>query len=83
MELGMAFGIAAASDFTRQYRELMPSLDRAALPYWDLYAALRHADRMTSWGLLPADLARLRAGHREFTATALAEIGDERGQAGG
>jgi hypothetical protein len=38
---------------------------------------------MTSWGLSPADLVRLRAGHREFTAVALAEIGDERGQAGG
>jgi aminoglycoside phosphotransferase (APT) family kinase protein len=74
MELTMLFSTAAATDFTRQYDELMPSLDRTALPHWDLYAALRHAGRMTQWGLTPADLARLQAGHREFTAAALARL---------
>jgi hypothetical protein len=29
---------------------------------------------MTEWGLTPADLARLQAGHREFTAAALARL---------
>ena len=74
MELAMLLGAAAASDFTRQYGELMPALDLTALPHWDLYAALRHAGRMTEWGLTPADLARLQAGHREFTAAALARL---------
>ncbi len=74
MELTMAFGAAAASDFTRQYSELMPSLDLTVLPHWDLYAALRLTGRMTEWGLAPADLARLRAGHREFTTAALAQL---------
>lgn len=74
MELTMLSSAAAASDFTRQYAELMPSVDLTALPHWDLYAALRHAGRMTEWGLTPADLARLQAGHREFTAAALARL---------
>jgi aminoglycoside phosphotransferase (APT) family kinase protein len=74
MELTMLFGAAMASDFTDQYRHLMPALDMSALPHWDLYAALRHAGRMTGWGLPPADLARLRAGHREFTLTALGQF---------
>ncbi len=74
MELTMAFGATAASDFTRQYGELMPALDLTALRYWDLYAGLRHAGRITTWGLADADLARLRAGHREFTAATLAQF---------
>jgi aminoglycoside phosphotransferase (APT) family kinase protein len=74
MELTMAFGTAAASDFTRQYRELMPSVDLTALAHWDLYAGLRHAGRMTAWGLSPASLERLTAGHRAFTDAALARL---------
>ncbi len=74
MEIGMLFGAAAASDFTRAYRALMPDVDMTALPHWDLYASLRHAGRMGEWGLLPADLARLQAGHREFTGAALAQL---------
>jgi len=72
MELCMAFGADAAAAFTRQYCALLPGLDMTALPHWDLYAALRHAGRMQGWGLAPADLARLRAGHREFVAMTLA-----------
>ena len=71
MELCMAFGMAAADDFTRQYRELRPAADVTALQHWDLYAALRHAGRMTGWGLPAADLARLQSGHREFVASLL------------
>jgi aminoglycoside phosphotransferase (APT) family kinase protein len=74
MELSMLFGAAAASEFTEQYCDLMPSLDLAALPHWDLFAALRHAGRMTTWGLSSARLARLQSGHREFTAAALAQF---------
>jgi aminoglycoside phosphotransferase (APT) family kinase protein len=74
MELTMAFSAAAASDFTRHYAELAPSVDLAALPNWDLYAALRHAGRMGEWQLSPEDLERLRSGHREFTAAVLAQF---------
>lgn len=79
MELTMAFGAAAATEFTRQYAELVPSVDLTALAHWDLYAALRHSGRMTEWGLAPATLARLQAGHREFTAAVLAQF-PRRGQ---
>jgi hypothetical protein len=58
----------------RQYGELMLSLYQTALPTWDLYAALRHAGRMTGWRLSPVDLARLATGHREFTSAALAQL---------
>jgi aminoglycoside phosphotransferase (APT) family kinase protein len=71
MELTMAFSTAAASGFTRQYAELMPSVNLTALTHWDLYAALRHPGRMSEWGLSPADLSRLQAGHREFTSAGL------------
>ena len=74
METCMAFGASAAGEFTRHYRALMPDLDLAALPHWDLYAALRHAGRMGEWGLPPGELARLQAGHRDFTALALAQL---------
>jgi aminoglycoside phosphotransferase (APT) family kinase protein len=74
MELCMAFGTAAMHELTRAYRDHVPGLDMTALPQWDLYAALRHAGRMSSWGLAAADLARLRAGHRAFVAIALAQV---------
>jgi aminoglycoside phosphotransferase (APT) family kinase protein len=74
MEIFMLFGEAAASNFTHAYRALMPDLDMTALPHWDLYASLRHAGRMDDWGLEPADLARLQAGHQEFTSAALAQL---------
>ncbi|HEY2595719.1 MAG TPA: phosphotransferase, partial [Chloroflexota bacterium] len=74
MELTMAFGLAAASEFTTRYTELMPSVKLTALAHWDLYAALRHAGRMTGWGLSPAALARLQAGHREFTTAVLGQF---------
>lgn len=74
MELCMAFGNASMHELTRAYRDHVPGLDMTALPHWDLYAALRHAGRMSSWGLAAADLARLRAGHRAFVAIALAQV---------
>ncbi|HEY7325543.1 MAG TPA: phosphotransferase [Streptosporangiaceae bacterium] len=74
MELCMAFGTAAMHELTRAYRNHVPGLDMAALPHWDLYAALRHAGRMSAWGLAAADLARLRAGHRAYVAMALAQV---------
>jgi aminoglycoside phosphotransferase (APT) family kinase protein len=74
MELTMLFGAGTAAEFTQQYSDLMPTLDLAALPHWDLYAALRHAGRLSGWGLSPADLARLQAGHRVFTTAALAQF---------
>ena len=72
MEICMAFGASAASEFTRQYCALRPTIDMTALRHWDLYAALRHAGRMSEWGLTPGDRNRLEAGHHEFVTTVLA-----------
>lgn len=68
MEICIAFGPAAATEFTRQYCALRPAVNVSALPHWDFYAALRHAGRMETWGLPDAELSRLRTGHRQFVA---------------
>jgi aminoglycoside phosphotransferase (APT) family kinase protein len=73
MEICIGYGAAAATEFTRQYRALRPGVDLSTLPHWDLYAALRHAGRMGTWGLPAAELARLQTGHREFVAMIMAE----------
>ena len=72
MELWMLVGAAAATAFTDRYLALRPQTDVAGLPSWDLSAALRHAGRMHEWGLAPAELARIQAGHRDFVTAALA-----------
>jgi aminoglycoside phosphotransferase (APT) family kinase protein len=66
MEICIGYGAAAATEFARQYSALRPAVDLSTLPHWDLYAALRHAGRMGTWGLPPAELDRLQSGHREF-----------------
>jgi aminoglycoside phosphotransferase (APT) family kinase protein len=74
MELCMAFGISAAREFTGQYCERRPMTNMTALRHWDLYAALRHAGRMSEWGLTSGDRKRLEAGHQEFVTAALAAL---------
>lgn len=74
LEIAMLLGVAAMREFTRHYRALMGSLDYAALPVWDLCAALRPAGKMASWGLDPAALGSMRRRHREFTRQALAAL---------
>jgi aminoglycoside phosphotransferase (APT) family kinase protein len=73
MEICIGYGAAAAREFARQYRALRPAVDLSTLPHWDLYAALRHAGRIGTWGLPPAELARLQSGHREFVEMITAE----------
>ena len=83
LELAMFFGTAAATDFTRYYRGLMPGLDVATLPYWDLYAALRPAGKMAGWGMPAARLATMTARHRSFTAGVLDQLPPGRRTAAG
>jgi hypothetical protein len=66
--------LSTATEFTRQYRKLRPTTDMTALRHWDLYAALRHAGRMSEWGLAPSGRKRLEAGHREFVTATLAAL---------
>ncbi len=79
LELAMLFGAGATAAFTREYRARMPGLELSALPYWDLFAALRPAGKMSGWGLPAAKLAAMRSAHRDFTATALARLADGAG----
>jgi aminoglycoside phosphotransferase (APT) family kinase protein len=73
MEICISYGAAAVADLTRQYRALRPAVDLSSLPHWDLYAALRHAGRMGTWGLPATELARLQSGHRKFVAMIMME----------
>jgi hypothetical protein len=70
----MHYGDAAMDEFTRQYDALLPDVDLAGLPYWDLYAALRPSGQMDRWGLADADLEKFRAAHRRLVADALVRL---------
>jgi aminoglycoside phosphotransferase (APT) family kinase protein len=74
LEILMHHDDAAMDEFTRQYCALLPDIDLAALPYWDLYAALRPSGQMDRWGLPGADLERFRAAHRRLVADALVRL---------
>ena len=74
LEVLMRYGDAARDEFTRRYCSLMPGLDLASLPYWDLYAALRPSGQMDSWGLPEAQLEKFRAAHRTLVAAALTKL---------
>jgi aminoglycoside phosphotransferase (APT) family kinase protein len=75
LEIGWFFGPAATDMLTREYRARQPAVDTAALPFWDLRAALRASGFcLPDWGLPAGQLASMRAAHREFAAAALARI---------
>jgi aminoglycoside phosphotransferase (APT) family kinase protein len=78
LELAMLCGMKAVAEFTRQYCALMPGLEMSALPYWDLYAALRPAGKMAGWGMPAGQLAAMTQGHQEFTAGILSQLADGR-----
>nr|WP_306813140.1 phosphotransferase [Paenibacillus soyae] len=71
LELLWAYGAEAKDAFTERYRERMPELAYDALPYWDLYAALRPASQLSHWGLPPDTEARMRQRHAEFVRQAM------------
>ncbi|MCW1968991.1 MAG: aminoglycoside phosphotransferase family protein, partial [Anaerolineae bacterium] len=71
LEVLWAFGEAAMQLFTATYCAANPQLDLAALPYWDLVAALRPCNKIGDWGLAPATERIVRQSHRVFVDTAL------------
>lgn len=73
LELLWAFGGEAMRSFTRRYQALT-TIDCSNLPYWDLYAALRPAHKLATWGLDDATTQAMRARHSAFVAQALLEI---------
>ncbi|MEZ4571779.1 MAG: phosphotransferase [Thermomicrobiales bacterium] len=51
LEILWALGEDAMAAFTDRYQSLMPSLDYVNLRFWDLYAALHPAGKLSGWGL--------------------------------
>jgi aminoglycoside phosphotransferase (APT) family kinase protein len=61
LEILWAFGIDAMNDFTD-------------LPYWDLYAALRPAFRISDWAKGDVEQETMRQGHRLFVGQAFENL---------
>jgi aminoglycoside phosphotransferase (APT) family kinase protein len=75
------FGAAAMHGLAEHYRSLTGA-DLAALPYWDLYAALRPIGHLSEWapgwtemGRPDIDEGAIRAAHRLFVNQALERLG--------
>ena len=80
LDLLWALGADAMQEFTALYTA-MTSVDLAALPYWDLYAAWRPLSNLAEWAAVYPDLGRpditeatMRHGHRQFMAQALEKL---------
>jgi aminoglycoside phosphotransferase (APT) family kinase protein len=74
LETLWAFGEDAMNQFTRAYRHSNPTLDYTDLPYWDLAAALRPANKLDTWSLEPATVTRMRTLHARFVNYAIAKL---------
>jgi aminoglycoside phosphotransferase (APT) family kinase protein len=73
LEVLWAFGSEAMERFTRHYHSLM-TWDFANLPYWDLWAALRPASKLSGWGLDEVAEKAMREQHRWFVEQALGKV---------
>lgn len=70
LELLFFFGKDAMNALTDAYLT-RSERDLGALPLWDLYAALRPAGRLHTWGLAPEVEREIRGRHRWFVEQAL------------
>jgi aminoglycoside phosphotransferase (APT) family kinase protein len=73
LELLWAFGVEAMDIFTSRYLSLA-AIDSAALPYWDLLAALRPCSKLSTWDLDAATERQMRERHRWFVDQALERL---------
>jgi aminoglycoside phosphotransferase (APT) family kinase protein len=73
LEVLWAFGVDAMHIFTRHYQSVA-SIDCGNLPYWDLCAALRPANRLSHWGLEPDVERSMREAHRWFVGQAFGQL---------
>ena len=73
LEILWAFGIDAMQDFTRHYQALT-TLDTTNLPYWELFAALRPAFKLSDWADDSVAEQRMRDRHSIFVAQAIEHI---------
>ena len=82
LELLWAFGVEAMDEFTWRYRSRMSAVDYTDLAYWDLFADLRLASRISTWGLDRDSEERMRDRHRFFVAQALSRLAQNGGAPG-
>ena len=77
LELLWFFGAQAQRDFTDQYNALR-KIDLAALPVWDLCAALKARFNLPKWAADTAMEARMRSALRQFVDEALSALAARR-----
>lgn len=73
LEVLWAFGIEAMHNFAQHYQSIATG-DLTDLPYWDLYAALRHASKSAEWATYDMDETTMREGYRWFVTQALEKL---------
>jgi len=73
LEILWAFGIDAMQLFTEQYKS-STAIDFTDLPYWDLWAALRPAGKLSEWAGDEETAQVMREKHRLFLSRAYAEL---------
>jgi aminoglycoside phosphotransferase (APT) family kinase protein len=76
LELLWSAGSAAMELFTQHY-QLLTHIDLSTLPYWDLCAAMRPAQKMAEWGLDVQTEQTMREGLHMFIRQASANISVE------
>jgi aminoglycoside phosphotransferase (APT) family kinase protein len=78
LEMIWAFGIDAMHSFTQHYQHVQSTrttIDYAHLPYWDLFAALRPAFKISGWaGNNAAKKKSMRERHRAFVDQAFEKL---------
>ena len=70
-----SLGSDAMCRFTEQYKSKVDA-DFTYLPYWDLYAALRHASKIHNWAKDKSHEQVMREGHHLFVAKAFEKISE-------
>jgi aminoglycoside phosphotransferase (APT) family kinase protein len=75
LELLWAYGVEAMQSFTEGYGARMQDVDFSDLPYWDLFAALRPMNQISTWGLEAEKLAKMQNELAWFAEQAFQKLG--------
>lgn len=73
LEILWAFGLDAMHNFTDLYKSLTP-IDFSNLPYWDLWAALRPAFKISEWAADAIAEKNMRERHHLFVTQAFEKL---------
>lgn len=76
LEILWAFGLEAMQNFTEHYKAISP-LDFTNLPYWDLFAALRPASKISDWAGDELTEKTMRQGHKLFITQAFQKLSNQ------